>query len=74
MLSHLQELWLNDNQIDTVALLEPLRELKMLQTVYLERNPIQASLGPGYRGAVLQIVPNIEQLDALLLKATINII
>lgn len=61
----LEELWINDNEISDMKQLELLRRLKNLQTLYLERNPVQNQLGPAYRLSVIRIVPWITQLDAI---------
>ncbi|EAN31641.2 Leucine Rich repeats (2 copies) family protein [Theileria parva strain Muguga] len=61
----LEELWLNDNQIDTLSDVKALGSLKALKVLYLERNPLQFKLGPSYRSRVLDILPNLTQLDAI---------
>eukprot|EP01053_Blabericola_migrator_P011425 Blabericola_migrator_1__11424@NODE_678_length_6912_cov_111_209642_g492_i0_p5_GENE_NODE_678_length_6912_cov_111_209642_g492_i0NODE_678_length_6912_cov_111_209642_g492_i0_p5_ORF_typecomplete_len142_score36_73LRR_9/PF14580_6/0_0006LRR_9/PF14580_6/6_5e22LRR_8/PF13855_6/6_7e08LRR_8/PF13855_6/5_2e10LRR_8/PF13855_6/3e02LRR_4/PF12799_7/2_7LRR_4/PF12799_7/1_6e08LRR_4/PF12799_7/0_011LRR_4/PF12799_7/2_7e02LRR_6/PF13516_6/30LRR_6/PF13516_6/29LRR_6/PF13516_6/16LRR_6/PF13516_6/1e03FTH/PF01827_27/0_011LRR_5/PF len=63
---HLKELWLNDNEIATLEEVDTLKNLTCLETLYLERNPVQARLGPGYRQAILTRLPHLTQLDALL--------
>ncbi|CCM04306.1 uncharacterized protein FIBRA_06477 [Fibroporia radiculosa] len=67
-LSHsttLGELWINDNRIDTLDTLEPqLKHVETLRTIYLERNPVQASEGVNYRRKVMLALPQVEQLDA----------
>ncbi|GBE61635.1 phosphatase regulator subunit [Babesia ovata] len=52
-----EELWLNDNSIEDERDIEPLKLFRRLKVLYLERNPIQAKLGPGYRNRVLHILP-----------------
>ncbi|CDR95147.1 protein phosphatase 1, regulatory (inhibitor) subunit 7, putative [Babesia bigemina] len=59
------ELWLNDNAIEDERDIEPLKLFRCLKVLYLERNPIQAKLGPGYRNRILHILPQLMQLDAL---------
>ncbi|TRY51358.1 Protein phosphatase-1 regulatory subunit 7 alpha2 [Cryptosporidium tyzzeri] len=61
----LEELWINDNDICDINQLILLKNLRNLQTLYLERNPIQNQLGPAYRLTVIKIVPWITQLDAI---------
>lgn len=50
-------LQLNDNKLETVEKIRCLQHLSALDTLYLERNPLQASLGPGYRQAVTDLLP-----------------
>ncbi|SIO73800.1 Leucine Rich repeats (2 copies) [Babesia microti strain RI] len=57
----LVELWLNNNFIDNI---EPLNDMKKLQVLYLEGNPVQHRLGPSYRNQILQCCTTISQLDA----------
>lgn len=61
----LEELWINDNEICDMKQLELLKNLRNLQTLYLERNPVQSQLGPAYRLSIIRIVPWITQLDAI---------
>jgi len=68
-LTHLDELWLNDNALASWDEVEPvLRALApSLKTIYLENNPLQ-KLQPQaeYVARVRAAVPNLEQLDATL--------
>lgn len=73
-LSHLQDLWLNDNQLTNMSQCRCLARLPALETLYLERNPLQADLGPAYRQAIMDLLPRLSQLDALLLHASINVV
>ncbi|CDJ35327.1 uncharacterized protein EMH_0025340 [Eimeria mitis] len=72
-LSQLQDLWLNDNKLATVEKVRCLQQLPALGTLYLERNPLQASLGPGYRQAVTDVLPRISQLDAISIHSSVHI-
>ena len=60
----------NDNQVEDWADLEQLTDMKNLETVYLERNPIwrdkenQAKIDPNYRRKVMLQIPWIKQIDA----------
>lgn len=73
-LSQLQDLWLNDNKIANLERCRCLQQLRALETLYLERNPLQANLGPGYRQAVTDMLPGLSQLDALLLHTSIKVV
>ncbi|KAL8272377.1 hypothetical protein Esti_003667 [Eimeria stiedai] len=73
-LSQLQDLWLNDNRLDTIEKCRCLKDLPALETLYLERNPLQANLGPGYRQAVTDVLPRVSQLDALLLHTSVKVV
>ncbi|KAL8438822.1 hypothetical protein Efla_003859 [Eimeria flavescens] len=81
-LTQLQDLWLNDNKIDSVDKCRCLKALPVLETLYLERNPLQANLGPGYRQAVTDVLPEtphrvragLSQLDALLLHTSVKVV
>ncbi|OEH75449.1 hypothetical protein cyc_03809 [Cyclospora cayetanensis] len=73
-LNQLQDLWLNDNKLQSLDHCRCLQRLPALDTLYLERNPLQGNLGPGYRQAVVDLLPRLSQLDALLLHTSINIV
>lgn len=70
-MSELEEFWANDNQIqkqpDPLVLLE---SLKKLDTVYLEGNPVQKDFGVGYRRKMILALPQITQLDAIVIRAS----
>nr|XP_049604315.1 protein phosphatase 1 regulatory subunit 7 isoform X4 [Syngnathus scovelli] len=51
-LTELQEFWMNDNQIDNWSDLDELKNAKSLETVYLERNPLQKD--PQYRRKIMR--------------------
>jgi len=64
-LSVLEELWLNNNKIETLNELEPqLKHITTLETVYLEGNPCEIKEGANYRRKVILALPQITQLDA----------
>eukprot|EP00794_Sanderia_malayensis_P015347 gene15346-16923_t len=65
-LKQLEEFWCNDNQIDGWGCLEELRNISTLETIYLERNPIQSQDNGAYRRKVMLTLPQIKQLDATL--------
>eukprot|EP01056_Protomagalhaensia_sp_Gyna25_P004880 Protomagalhaensia_sp_Gyna_25__4879@NODE_512_length_3236_cov_146_664060_g401_i0_p2_GENE_NODE_512_length_3236_cov_146_664060_g401_i0NODE_512_length_3236_cov_146_664060_g401_i0_p2_ORF_typecomplete_len338_score41_55LRR_9/PF14580_6/3_7e15LRR_9/PF14580_6/1_5e11LRR_9/PF14580_6/0_02LRR_9/PF14580_6/9_6e21LRR_4/PF12799_7/0_019LRR_4/PF12799_7/8_1e10LRR_4/PF12799_7/2_3e10LRR_4/PF12799_7/4_8e08LRR_4/PF12799_7/1_8e05LRR_4/PF12799_7/44LRR_4/PF12799_7/2_4e07LRR_4/PF12799_7/1_1e05LRR_4/PF12799_7/15LRR_8/PF13855_ len=67
-LKNLTELWLNDNCVASLEEVDHLKNLALLETLYLERNPLQEQLGPGYRQAILTRLPQLTQLDALLVR------
>ncbi|TBU49846.1 L domain-like protein [Dichomitus squalens] len=68
-LTSLEELWINDNKITTLLDLEPqLKHIETLETIYLERNPVQATEGAAYRRKIILLLPQIQQLDATYVK------
>ncbi|PHJ26046.1 leucine-rich repeat protein lrr1 [Cystoisospora suis] len=73
-LPELQELWMNNNKIETLEGVKCLRGVGSLHTLYLEGNPVQANLGPSYRQNLVKILPQLRQLDALLLSEKVNVI
>ncbi|KAI0649258.1 L domain-like protein [Trametes meyenii] len=65
----LEEFWINDNKITTLQDIEPqLKHIQTLETVYLERNPVQRTEGAHYRRKIILALPQIQQLDATLVK------
>jgi len=67
----LEEFWANNNSISDFADVESqLTPLKSLETVYLEANPLQASLGAAYRRRLMLALPQISQIDATLVNRT----
>jgi len=77
-LTKLQEIWMNDNQISDLAEVRHLATIPALTTVYLERNPMHglgnAESEARYKEAILEVVPNLYQLDAVRLKSEIKIV
>jgi protein phosphatase 1 regulatory subunit 7 len=64
----LEDLWLNDNKIPTLAAAGRLASSPALQTLYIEGNPLVDS--PAYVEKVLAFAPTtLRQLDALTLAA-----
>ncbi len=62
-LHELQDLWLNDNQIATLQLLEPAAHSPMgscLTCLYISGNPCMSADG---RTAVLAMFPQLQQID-----------
>ena len=56
---------INDNKIATFQDVEPqLKHIQTLETIYLERNPVQAAEGAAYRRKIILMLPQIQQLDA----------
>ena len=56
----------NDNQVEDWADLDELSKIPSLETVYLERNPLQSNDLSGYRRKILLALPTLKQLDATL--------
>ena len=56
---------MNDNKITTFQDIEPqLKHIQTLETIYLERNPVQTTEGSAYRRKIILMLPQIQQLDA----------
>eukprot|EP00451_Oxyrrhis_marina_P028261 CAMPEP_0204340122 /NCGR_PEP_ID=MMETSP0469-20131031/22332_1 /ASSEMBLY_ACC=CAM_ASM_000384 /TAXON_ID=2969 /ORGANISM="Oxyrrhis marina" /LENGTH=398 /DNA_ID=CAMNT_0051324585 /DNA_START=11 /DNA_END=1207 /DNA_ORIENTATION=+ len=62
-LSQLEDLWANDCKVESLEQVEKLALLPVLDTVYLERNPLQAD-AEAYREAIIKHCPKLTQLDA----------
>eukprot|EP01083_Nonionella_stella_P023697 65572_1 len=60
----LQELWMNDNKVDTFEGLNCITS-SVIETIYLERNPIQLNDTVKYKQQLLSAFPSLIQLDAL---------
>eukprot|EP00475_Leptophrys_vorax_P023433 TRINITY_DN3206_c0_g2_i3.p1 TRINITY_DN3206_c0_g2~~TRINITY_DN3206_c0_g2_i3.p1 ORF type:complete len:268 (+),score=82.16 TRINITY_DN3206_c0_g2_i3:1309-2112(+) len=65
-LINVEELWLGENQIANLDDLPSIATMTRLSTIYLERNP--AEQVPNYKEIILSIFPNLQQLDAHLLR------
>eukprot|EP01091_Cochliopodium_minus_P020915 TRINITY_DN9312_c0_g1_i1.p1 TRINITY_DN9312_c0_g1~~TRINITY_DN9312_c0_g1_i1.p1 ORF type:complete len:357 (-),score=127.72 TRINITY_DN9312_c0_g1_i1:23-1093(-) len=63
----LEDLWLNDNQIESWKGIESLGKLTTLQTVYLEGNPIHKN-DPQYRNKLAGFIPSLTQIDSTFVK------
>lgn len=63
-LTQLEDLWLNDNQIPSLDGLEEALadQRESLTTIYLENNA--AAAAPDYKQRLLNLLPNLVQLDA----------
>jgi protein phosphatase 1 regulatory subunit 7 len=77
-LTKLEDLWMNDNKVAELEEVRNLASFPGLKTVYLERNPMQG-LGDTasearYKDAILQAVPDLEQLDAVRLNHKVQVI
>ena len=62
----LEELWLNDNLIDSVESLKCLNRIfPSLRTIYIERNPVHSQCPLDCRNTIIQHAPkSLEQIDA----------
>jgi len=64
----LKELWMNDNEIETFEGLDCIQSA-VIETIYLERNPIQTQNAQQYKRKILNAFPSLIQLDALPLES-----
>lgn len=70
-LTNLTDLWLSFNNIDMTfeQLHEEIGHLACLETIYLERNPIQLKNETSYRRKlVMNLSPSLEKIDATYIK------
>ncbi|XP_060049604.1 protein phosphatase 1 regulatory subunit 7 isoform X2 [Erinaceus europaeus] len=65
-LTELQEFWMNDNLLDSWGDLDELKGAARLETVYLERNPLQKD--PQYRRKIVLALPSVRQIDATFVR------
>uniref|UniRef100_A0A8V5FJ14 Protein phosphatase 1 regulatory subunit 7 n=1 Tax=Melopsittacus undulatus TaxID=13146 RepID=A0A8V5FJ14_MELUD len=65
-LTELQEFWMNDNLVESWSDLDELKGAKNLETVYLERNPLQKD--PQYRRKIVLALPTVRQIDATFVR------
>ncbi|CAH2246738.1 phosphatase 1 regulatory subunit 7 [Pelobates cultripes] len=65
-LTELQEFWMNDNLVENWGDLEELSGALALQTVYLERNPLQKDAQ--YRRKIMLALPSVRQIDATFVR------
>lgn len=65
-LTELQEFWMNDNLLESWSDLDELKGARSLETVYLERNPLQKD--PQYRRKVMLALPSVRQIDATFVR------
>lgn len=57
---------MNDNLLDCWSDLDELKGARGLETVYLERNPLQRD--PQYRRKVMLALPSVRQIDATFVR------
>lgn len=57
---------MNDNQLENWSDLDELKSSKALETVYLERNPLQKD--PQYRRKIMLALPTVRQIDATFIR------
>ena len=55
-------------QVSDWSEIENLTHLKTLETVYLERNPIQLNSPADYRRKLILALPTLSQIDATLCR------
>ncbi|SBT33013.1 protein phosphatases PP1 regulatory subunit sds22, putative [Plasmodium ovale wallikeri] len=67
-LKSVEELWLNNNNINNLDMIKQLSNNENLKTLYLEKNIIQDILKDNYREKIISILPQLKQLDALLIN------
>ena len=65
-MSKLEELWANNNEINSFQEVDKLTSNTSLLTVYFEHNPIQKD--PQYRRKLKLVLPSLTQIDATLCK------
>ncbi|XP_068014821.1 protein phosphatase 1 regulatory subunit 7-like [Melanerpes formicivorus] len=65
-LTELQEFWMNDNLVESWSDLDELKGAKNLETVYLERNPLQKD--PQHRRKIMLALPTVRQIDATFVR------
>ena len=59
----LTDLWLNYNKLKHYDDFKEVEKIKdSLKTIYLQNNPV--SMNPNYRQKIIELVPNIEQIDS----------
>lgn len=59
-------LQMNDNLLESWSDLDELKGARSLETVYLERNPLQRD--PQYRRKVTLALPSVRQIDATFVR------
>lgn len=57
---------MNDNLLESWSDLDELKAAKSLETVYLERNPLQKD--PQYRRKIMLALPTVRQIDATFVR------
>lgn len=67
----LKELWMNDNKVDSFDGLNCITS-SVIETIYLERNPVQSADPQKYKQQILSAFPSLIQLDALPIMSRIR--
>lgn len=69
-LRRLKDLWLNDNHLESLETLQQDLEgpSQSLTCIYLAQNPIVSSDEEQFRQRLTQMLPNLEQIDADLVR------
>jgi protein phosphatase 1 regulatory subunit 7 len=62
-LTMLEDLWVNDNKLESFEDVDKLVPLANLRTLYLERNPLASDFE--YRKKLEATLPALEQIDAV---------
>lgn len=70
-LTNLTELWLNSNLIENFEDLDVLKSNSLIETIYLSMNPVARF--PSYKQKIMQVLPNISQIDATMLNVDYNV-
>lgn len=65
-LTRVRVLQMNDNLLESWSDLDELKGARGLETVYLERNPLQRD--PQYRRKVTLALPSVRQVDATFVR------
>ena len=65
-LSELTDLWLNHNEISNFDDFQMFKYVPKVTTIYLWKNPIADV--PFYRQKIVEILPNIEEIDSTTYK------
>ena len=63
----LEELWLNNNKIESLDNINTLSHLPNLKTIYLDGNPI-AKQTPNFKDLLRTKVPTLKEIDGEYLK------
>mmetsp|Transcript_74135 Transcript_74135/g.174074 ORF Transcript_74135/g.174074 Transcript_74135/m.174074 type:complete len:94 (-) Transcript_74135:37-318(-) len=65
-LPELREFWCNDCHIADWSTLSVLQSCSLLETVYLERNPLAST--PDYVSRLVSLIPTLVQVDASMIR------
>jgi len=69
---NLEEFWINCNKVENFDDLDLLAFNRKLNTVYLGGNPVASY--PGYRQKLIELLPDLDQIDATYIKTQINLL